>query len=689
MRRYLHSIIIVMLLSSVALEAQTDVSVRKKDFKVDKPGFENAWKHVKDGDSYYTERGIWYGNAFDEYLQALVYYNSNPELNYKTGVSALFSDNREEAADFLLKAHILKNDVAEDVLLLIGRAMQYSGRFSEAIENYNAYLNSTVKKSKENSSLTKKYIQECNFAMIVTNDTLRIGISNLGANINSNTDDYSELFSVDGRTMYFASRRKQLNSSSSYSDSKFDENILISRQNNGSWGLPVTAGKNLTTKYCETPLFINSTNDILYIYTGYDNGGDIKMSETKKGEWKSPQSIPFRINSGGSETSFSFSSSGNEIYFVTDKGKNNLGGKDIYYIKKLNERKWSKPENAGPIINSPYDEESVRFSRSGDTLWFSSKGHNSIGGFDIFYSVRNNVGAWDSVKNYGYPVNTPWDEIFYHPSVVDDSTFFFVSNRSGGLGGLDIYQGSILPPEPVVPAPVKPDTVIIRDTIVVVKEIVPVIEPEPVKELAFYLIGKINDSETGEPVMAKIDIIDISTDSIVATTASSDENGSYRVRLPEKKSYMVDLRATGFFPDRQSISIQDTYVQDFYSLDISLVKVKVGKKVVLNNILFETGKSILTSGSYVELNRLFNILLDNPQMKIEISGHTDKTGSETINFKLSENRAKAVVDYLVQMGIERSRIEFRGYGSLQPIADNATSQGRAENRRVEFKILEF
>ena len=237
--------------------------------------------------------------------------------------------------------------------------------------------------------------------------------------------------------------------------------------------------------------------------------------------------------------------------------------------------------------------------------------------------------------------------------------------------------------------PVEPDTVIIRDTVVIVKEIAPVILPEPVKERDLYLIGKISNSETGEPVMATIDIIDISTEIIVATTTSSDVDGSYRIKLPEKKSYMIDLRATGFLSDMKSISIQDTYDQDFYNLDISLIKVKVGKKVVLNNILFETGKSILTPGSYTELNRLFNILLDNPQMKIEISGHTDKTGSETINFRLSESRAKAVVDYLVQMGIDRTRLEFRGYGSLQPIADNATPQGRTKNRRVEFKILEF
>jgi outer membrane protein OmpA-like peptidoglycan-associated protein len=137
------------------------------------------------------------------------------------------------------------------------------------------------------------------------------------------------------------------------------------------------------------------------------------------------------------------------------------------------------------------------------------------------------------------------------------------------------------------------------------------------------------------------------------------------------------------------INIPANYSSDTYNLDISLVKIKIGKKVVLNNILFETGKSILTTSSYAELDRLYNILIDNAQMKIEISGHTDKTGSEPINFKLSQDRAKSVVEYLVRKGIDRSRLEYKGFGSLQPLADNATAAGRTKNRRVEFKILEF
>jgi outer membrane protein OmpA-like peptidoglycan-associated protein len=286
-----------------------------------------------------------------------------------------------------------------------------------------------------------------------------------------------------------------------------------------------------------------------------------------------------------------------------------------------------------------------------------------------------------------------------------DSIFYFASNRPDSRGGLDIFRGRFIPPEPViipaiavipVPQPAKPDTVVIRDTVIVIKEVVQAPPPplpapvaEAAKEVILYLIGKVKDSETGDPILAKIDVIDLATDAVIATTASSDVDGSYRVRLPGKKSYMVDVRGAGFLSDMKRVNIASTYAEESYNLDVSLIKVKVGKKVVLNNILFQTGKSILTTTSYAELDRLYNILIDNPQMKIEISGHTDKTGSEPVNFKLSEARAKAVVDYLVKKGIDVSRLEFRGFGSLQPIADNATPEGRTKNRRVEFKILEF
>jgi outer membrane protein OmpA-like peptidoglycan-associated protein len=680
---------------------QSSVNIRKSEFKKDKNGFDGAWQHVVDGNSFFKNGGIWYRDAYDEYVRAGIYNSGYAELNYMTGVAALYSDNKEKASDFLLKALEEKSTVADDILLLCGRALQFAGRYPEAIAKINEWLNSPVKKSEEETDRAKRYLEACNNALQITKDTLRLDIRDLGTDVNSSADDYSEIFTATGNMMYFASRREFPKYSTIYADGRYDENIFFSSLINGAWGPATFGGTDLNTKLCESPVYISPSGDQLYIYAGYENGGDIKVSVQKKGTWRAATAIDYNINTSGSESSFTVNPSGNEVWFVTDKGKDAIGGKDIYFIKRLGENKWSKPVNAGANINSSADEESVRFSETGDTIWFGSKGFNSMGGFDIFYSVKDSAGVWGKAVNCGYPLNTQWDELFYNKPKGSKS-FYFVSNRPGTLGGLDIFEGKPMPPKQVVvppppPAPAKRDTIVIRDTVVVVKEMVqappvqPVVAPPPPqpKELILYLAGKVKDSETSDPILAKIDIIDLSTDQNIATTASSDVDGTYKVRLPAKKSYMVDFRGSGYLSEMKQINIPESYSADVFTLDVSLIKVKVGKKVVLNNILFQLGKAILTTGSYAELDKLYGILTDNPQMKIEISGHTDKTGSEPLNFKLSEDRAKSVVEYLVRKGIDRSRLDYRGYGSLQPIADNGTEAGRAKNRRVEFKILEF
>jgi outer membrane protein OmpA-like peptidoglycan-associated protein len=689
---------IIFFLISASTNAQMTLSISRKDFRTEKPGFTDAWKHIKQGNSYYKRGGVWYSNAQSEYQQAYAYNSDNAELNYKLGVSCLFSDKKDEASGFFIKAYELKKDVTPDILLLTGRALMYNGKFSEAIRKLSSYLSSPEKKPKDYFALANKCMEECKAAIVLTKDTLRVDIKNIGGNINSGADDYSEVLTANRHKMLFASRRALTATANNYYyDTKLDENIFSSDLVNGAWTVAMLPDKNLVTKYCEAPLYINEAGNELYIYAGYQGSGDIMVSESKKGKWKTPVPVSFKINSSSPETSLTFSPKGDEIAFVSDRGKKGMGGKDIYTMKRIGKKKWTHPLNAGQAINTQYDEESVRFSRGGDTLWFSSKGHNSIGGYDIFYSTRTSeTGAWSQAVNAGYPINTPWDELFYFPVADNDSSFFFASDRSGGFGGLDIYRGRFLPPPPPkpveIPVPLLPEK---HDTVIVVKEVikeapvpvpVPVITPAP-KELVLFLAGKVTDSETKEPVMARIEIFDMSTDQVIETTASSDADGSFKVKLPAKKSYMVNLRAAGFLSDMKRVIIPDSYTEELYTLDISLIKVKVGKKFVLENILFETGKSVLAVSSYTALDKILKALQDNPQLKIEISGFTDNTGSAAINVKLSEARARAVVVYLAGKGIDISRLSFHGYGSEQPIADNATADGRAKNRRVELKII--
>jgi hypothetical protein len=429
----------------------------------DKTGFETAWQHVVDGDSYFRKGGVWYGNAYKEYQMATLYNDLCPELNYKAGVTALYSDNKDKAVEFFRKVMEQKSDLTEDLMFFTGRALQYAGKYDEAVEKFSEYLKSPGKKDEATIATANKYIGECKTAAVVTKDTLRIEITALDLNINTVADEYSEVLSADGSVMYYATRRP-LSNSNKYEDAKYDENILCSTLVNNSWGMSRSISKNLTTKYCETPLYLNPTGEELYIYAGYESGGDIKVSVKKKDEWTKPESVSFNINSSGAETSITFSPDNKEVWFVSDDGKEGYGGKDIYMVKRLGEKKWTKPVNAGPMINTIWDEESPRFSKNGDTLFFSSRGHNSIGGFDIFYSVRDTVDMWGKAVNYGFPVNTQWDELFYFPLDPADSIFYFASNRPESRGGLDIFKGKFIPP-----VPAWQDTVVIKDTVTIMK----------------------------------------------------------------------------------------------------------------------------------------------------------------------------------------------------------------------------
>ena len=471
MKHFPGSVPILLLIVTLQTFGQSDVKIKKSDFKVGKEGFKQAWDYVLTGDAAYKKKGMSYNNAFDNYIKAIAYNNSNPELNYKTGIAAIYTDRKNEASGFFLKALETKSDVADDVLLYTGRALQYNGRYNEAIDKLTGYLESKSKKPENNVDLAKRFIEECNSAIMLTKDTLQIEITNAGANINSASDDFSPVFTSDG-SIYFASERKSKESDNNGVSNWPDENIFFSRLSGSTWEIASPASKDLITEYNECPLYIDSAEKLLYVYSGFENGGDIRVSFYRKGDWKSPEDLPFEINSNGAETSIAFSPSGDEVYFTTSSGKDNFGGSDIYFIKKLDGKKWTKPRNAGKSVNSSYDEQAISFSDSGDTLWFSSRGHNSIGGFDIFYCVRNSDGTWQKATNAGYPLNTAWDELFHSSPPFSGKSFYFASSRPGGFGGLDIYKGRMLPlpPEenPVTPDISKPDTLINADSLVVV-----------------------------------------------------------------------------------------------------------------------------------------------------------------------------------------------------------------------------
>ena len=282
---------------------------------------------------------------------------------------------------------------------------------------------------------------------------------------------------------------------------------------------------------------------------------------------------------------------------------------------------------------------------------------------------------WSTPVNLGYPVNSPDNDLFY---VVQDSLTAYISSiRRDNIGLMDIYKVIYIP------------ELIVEDVEVIeppVEVIVPLVIAKPDPKIT--IMGTVRDASDSTGIQGMIEIIDMEVNKIVATTISSKETGEYSLKLKRKSTYGVEVNSSGymFYLDIMQIP-EDTSLTEIHK-DFNLNIIKVGEKIVLENIFFEFNKSTLSPESFTELDRVTDFLEKNSELRIEISGHTDNVGSADYNQRLSEGRAKAVVEYLVTKGIESSRLEFMGYGFEQPIASNDTEEGRAANRRVEFKVME-
>ncbi|MBC7450425.1 MAG: OmpA family protein, partial [Cytophagales bacterium] len=377
------------------------------------------------------------------------------------------------------------------------------------------------------------------------------------------------------------------------------------------------------------------------------NGGDIFQSELKGKKWCAATPLP--VNTEFFETAACLSPDERTLYFT--RATNAYTNRDIYMCSRTVGGNWSKAIKLS--INTEYDEDAPFMHPDGKTLYFSSKGHSSMGGYDVFKCTRLGSNAWSKPENIGSPINTAGDDIYFVLSA-DGKIGYYSSNKEGGFGKQDLYS--------------------IR---------IPV---EDVPELAL-LKGIVKDAATGKPAEATITVTDNATKEIVAKYHSNSETGQYIMSLPSGKNYGIAIEKEGHLFYSENISLNDADGFKEYKQDITLVEARAGNKIVLRNIFFDLGKADLRMESATELSKLVDILKKNPGLKVEVSGHTDNVGDPALNQALSENRAKTVVNFLIQNGISSSRLVAKGYGSTQPVAPNTTEEGRQKNRRTEMKIL--
>jgi len=687
MKKILYILSIVLFVSQLSAQ---NVEFEKKNFKSRKDAFKIARKNLEQGNEHFemNMRGD-YKMAIDFYLKANQFNPNNAVLNYKIGVCYLKSVSQEKALDFLLKAEKLNPFVAPDIDYMKGRAYHYNLKFDEAIKSYKKYRNKLSPKDLPiHRKKIEKRISECKVGIELIKNPVRAFIDNAGENINSSYPDYSPLITADGSMMIFTSRREGTTGDQrSPQDHQYFEDIYISYNTDGEWSKAENMGKPLNTKDNDATVGLSPDGQKLFTYIGKSNGGDILVSDLEGEEWSKPTDKPMKkyINSDYHEAAASFSFDGKTMYFTSDNPENNFGQHDIFMTSWDEEKeRWGPATNLGNTINTEYDEKGVFMHPDGRTIFFSSTGHDGMGGFDIFKTTMDDDGNWSKPENIGYPINTPGNDRFF---VIDASgkKGFYASDKTGGYGEHDIYIITFLGPEkPMVQS---------NDNILIASIANPITETFVEKSVAVetmrltILKGTILDAFTNKPVAAEIEIVDNEKNQVISVSKSNSATGAYLVSLPSGKNYGIAVKSEGYLFHSENFNIPAASNYQEITKDILLNKMAVGTKIVLKNIFFDYAKATLKPVSFPELERLIKLLNQFPTLRIEISGHTDNRGSMTTNKKLSKARAKAVVDYLISKGISAGRLEYEGYAYLQPIATNKTDEGRQQNRRVEFKVL--
>lgn len=489
---------------------------------------------------------------------------------------------------------------------------------------------------------------------LVENSDVEIKKINLGPNINSTLDESAALPTANGKKLYFIKKQEDGDGTL---DQIYVSEIFASGDFSRAKRLPFPINNDSDCSLIST----SSDGNILIIQGRYDSQGQpdgegMSISyKTKKG-WTLPKNIDVENYVNNSEYTSNHVSDDRQYLIVSIINDESYGVEDLYLSKRISDYKYGKPINLGQIINTPGAEFAPFLASDNKTLYFSSQGHPGFGNADIFVTKRldDTWQNWSEPKNLGPYINSDaWDAYF----VLDGSgDYGYLVSSKDAIGGTDIFRFEM-------PKAAKPEPIII-------------------------VSGKVLNSETNEALSSEVLVENLKSKEVISKFISNPETGAYSITLPKGIAYSFNANLEGFYPNSELIEIENLEESKVINIDLYLNPIKIGSKVKLNNLFFDFNKATIKEDSYLELNKLKKLLSDNPKLKIKIGGHTDSKGDDAYNQRLSENRAKAVQEYLVKNGISESRISFQGYGESLPIAENDTEENMAKNRRVEFEILE-
>ena len=530
------------------------------------------------------------------------------------------------------------------------------GQYENALHNYELFMAKGLQYTDVLSD-AQKGIANCQFAIEAMKNPVKFQPVNLGPNVNSSWDEsLASLTADNGTIVYTVNRPKDDKTICAFC--LFEEDLYFAKGDSLGWRNREAFGQPIRTSYNEGAQCI-SPDGVYLLYTMCDadfgmGSCDLYWSKKIGNKWSRPRNFGAPVNTNVWESQPSMASDGKTIYFVSSR-PGGFGGMDIWKTTMTAEGAFTAPENLGSTINTPGDDAAPFIHSDGKTLYFASNGRVGMGGYDLYYSTLQDDGTWSEPKNLGYPINTWADEINIFINAAG-TTAYMASDKVGGYGGLDLYSFEL------------------DDNL----------RPNPVT----YIKGVVKDAETGAPLEALVEMVDLNSKQTLTSVKSDIQTGEYLACIQTGSNVMLNVSNPGYPFYSENFQIEKSYtVLSPYLKDIALQKADVGTVVVLKNIFFDFDKSDLQPASFVELDVLVDYLTHN-KVNIEIGGHTDNQGTDEYNDRLSEERAKAVYEYLLSHGITADRLSYRGYGKRQPIADNNTEEGRAANRRTEFKIVQ-
>jgi outer membrane protein OmpA-like peptidoglycan-associated protein/tetratricopeptide (TPR) repeat protein len=646
---------------------------------------EQALRALRDGDNFYTQAkhlcpslaascitdvSSLYNQALSHYLSAQAINSNNASLNYRIGECYIYVE-KPKAIPYLEKALTLDEHTDANAYLYMGIAYQYRGMFDEAVAYYQKYKTKlTVEQFNEYGNFADRLIAECRNAPALMETPVRVFVDNYGGTVNSAAAEFHPVVSADETQLYF---NRTANN---------DNRITLLSKN----------GQNYDTSYIVIPkagalstmLYLSDDRTYMLFSSVKKNKTDLFETRQEGGQWTKPKALKKPVQSKYNESSAYLSPNGSVLFFSSDR-PGGYGGFDIYMARRDEKGKWLKEIlNLGAGVNTRYNEHISYVSPDGFTIYFTSEGHNSIGGSDIFKSEYNTTtNTWNEAVNLGYPINSIGEETAFYP-LAGNQVFYLSSSRENGRGGQDIYRANVMKAERNIISTYEDNMLAYhspRFLEYVIESIVQVRSTTVVT-----ISGMVVDKTSQQPVQAKISIVDNRKGKIVAEFESSGETGRFTATVSEGTNYGMTITAAGYMFQSDNIDIPYGAKKE-HNRFIELSPLSVNSTITLRNIFFDFGQSKPTASSKHELDQLYKMLASQPTVKIEISGHTDNRGSEEANLRLSNLRAKAVIDYLVQAGIDPERLSYIGYGLTKPITTNATAEGRRLNRRTEIRIV--